>query len=121
MHFDHIEKNEKISQEIKKAVVSLFEMLESRKYYDVDCELISIVLKMINEISEKSLDPRDADDVCTFIYVQITDEFKSAPINPAIADLLIEGMTLHHLNDGTGYGPDLTEMKKYAEGLERDR
>jgi hypothetical protein len=113
----NINENNRIPNETKNAVDSVVELFDERNFQKAEKKLAYLVLNLINQVINCVLEPQDADDIFTFLYVYITDNFKQVPISSKLADIFIEGMTLHHLNDKTDYGPNLDKMKQIAEDI----
>lgn len=113
----NIDENKRIPKETKSAVNSVVELFNERNFQKAEKKLAYLVLNLIDQVINGLLEPKDADDIFTFLYVYITDNYEQVPISSKLADIFIEGMTLHHLNDKTEYGPNLDEMKQIADDI----
>jgi hypothetical protein len=104
-------------EEINNAMDTIIVLMKDKKFKVAEKRIAHLILQLIHGISNGSMRPEIADKVFTFLYVYISDKYENVPLSSKLADLLIEGMTLHHIHDGTGYGPDLKKMEIVASNI----
>lgn len=104
-------------EEINNVIDLILESLKEKKFKVAEKRIANLLLQLIQQVSSGSMKPEIADKVFTYLYVYITDNYENVPLSSKLADLMIEGMTLHHLNDETGYGPNLQMMEKIASSI----
>lgn len=101
----------------------IVDLLNSGQYAQAEQMIAGASINLIDAINEEKLTPQFVDHIFTLMYVFIgdLDPNYEIPFDDSLSDLLMEGMLMHHFDDDTGWGPDLTAMKQMAEELLKKR
>lgn len=107
----------KFSPSTKKQIEPTIKLIEEEQYSAAEKCFAKKAIFLIKGIDEGRVGPKEADSVFTLLDVYISDNFEVAPFDDVLFDLLMEGMILHHYNDGTDLGPDLNQMEQMARDI----
>ncbi|MEW6018380.1 MAG: hypothetical protein AB1760_09945 [Pseudomonadota bacterium] len=112
------------SSEIVEFLKPVAGSISNGQYKTAEKEFAGQTLKITEAIRNGSLNAGKADEIFTLLEILISDNFtteeKKSSFSSPFSDLLMEGMHLHHYEDGSGWGPKLDDIEKLAKSILRE-